>query len=219
MLMEKERQQVADYGRKLIEQNLTSGTSGNISIYDPDTGLMCIKPSGMGYFDIKAEDVVVMDLEGHIIEGERKPSSEHAMHAMMYKLHPEARSVVHTHSLYCTIFACLHRPIQAVHYVIADCNSHEIPCADYATYGTDELAEKVKEIDSKSEAILLANHGIITFGKNIESAFGVARNAEWIAKVQWHCEAVGKPNILSKDEIGRVIESFSNYGQSTPVKH
>ncbi|MFV0411945.1 MAG: class II aldolase/adducin family protein, partial [Oscillospiraceae bacterium] len=104
MLMEKARQEIADFGRKMSADGLSKGTSGNLSIYDPETGYMAIGPSGLGYFETEAEDVVVMTLDGKIVEGKRKPSSEHDLHAVFYRNKPDARAVVHTHSTYCTTF-------------------------------------------------------------------------------------------------------------------
>ena len=149
MLMEKERQEIVDYGKKMSSAGLSKGTSGNISAYDPVCGYMAISPSGLDYFETAAEDIVILDLDGNLIEGSRKPSSEHALHATIYKLHPDARGVVHAHSTYCTTFACLKQPIEAVHYLLAGAQTSCVPCADYATYGTEALAEKVSEATGK----------------------------------------------------------------------
>lgn len=213
MLMEKERQEIVDLGKKMSSAGLSKGTSGNISAYDPAIGYMAITPSGVGYFDTTIEDIVVLDLEGNVVEGNRKPSSEHALHATIYKLHPEARGVVHAHSTYCTAFACMNQPIKAVHYLLAGAQTDTIPCAEYATYGTPELAEKVKEASGKGLAMLLANHGMVAFGDSLAKAFNVAENVEWVAEIQWRCMCVGKPDVLGTDEINRVIESFKTYGQ------
>ena len=105
------------------------------------THLMAISPSGIGYFDVKPEDIVIMDLEANIVDGDKKPSSEWALHTAMYKTKSECRAVVHTHSMYCTVFATLRQPLRAAHYVIADAGVDEVPCAPYCTYGTQELAE------------------------------------------------------------------------------
>lgn len=213
MLMEKERQEIVAYGKKMSSAGLSKGTSGNISIYDPASGYMAITPSGVGYFETTIEDIVILDLQGNMIEGSRKPSSEHALHATIYKLHPEARGVVHAHSTFCTTFACMNKPIEAVHYLLAGAQCDTIPCAEYATYGTPALADKVKEVSGKGLAILLANHGMVAFGPSLSNAFNVAENVEWVAEIQWRCMCVGEPDVLGSDEIARVIESFKTYGQ------
>lgn len=213
MLMEKARQEIVDYGKKMSAARLTSGTSGNLSVYDAKTGYMAISPSGVGYFDTKLEDIVIMKLDGTIVEGAMKPSSEHALHATIYKTHPDARAIVHAHATYCTTFACLNQPIRACHYLIAGAECATIPCADYATYGTEDLAEKVKAVKSDGLAMLLANHGMVAFGPNMAKAFNVAENVEWMAEIQWRAMCVGTPSILSDKEIANVIEHFKTYGQ------
>ena len=216
-MYDNERQQIVDFGKEMITEHLTSGTSGNISIFDPEKKLMLISPSGMPYFDTKPSDIVVVDMDGNVVEGERKPSSEWNLHLAMYKTKPEARAAVHTHSMYCTVLACLHEPIKASHYVVADSGAVEVPCAEYRTYGTHELAEVTSKAMGNSNAVLLANHGMIAVGKDLKSAFGLARGMEWCAEVHYRAMCAGKPYILPKDEMERVIEKFKGYGQ-TPTK-
>ena len=211
--MQNERELVAEYGRKLADSGLCPGTSGNISIYNAELGLMAISPSGMDYYDIKPEDVVITDLDANIVDGARKPSSEWALHTSFYKHKPEARAVVHTHSVYCTTFAVLCQPIRAVHYVIGDANTSTVPCAPYMTFGTTELAEAAMEVIGESDAVLLANHGIVVCGKSIASAFSLARNMEYIAELQYRAMAIGTPNILTDEQMNTVMEKFKSYGQ------
>ena len=213
MLMREERELVVEYGKKLSAAGLCPGTSGNISIYDPQTGLMAISPSGIDYFKTSPEDVVVTDLEARVVEGERKPSSEWGLHTIFYKHKPEARSVVHTHSVYCTTFAVLGQPIRAVHYVIGDANPYAVPCAPYHTFGTDELAEEAIRVCGDGNAVLLANHGIVVCGKDISSAFSLAVNMEYIAQLQYRAMCIGKPNVLDDGQMGAVMERFKTYGQ------
>ena len=129
MLMEEERKLVAEYGRKMSTDGLARGTAGNISIYNPELGLMAISPSGLGYFDTTPEDVCVCDLDGKVADGTRKPSSEHGLHAAFYKEKAAhgCLAIVHTHSDYATTLACMGEPIRAVHYVIATAGTNEIP--------------------------------------------------------------------------------------------
>ena len=213
MLMQKERIEIVEYGRKMSSAGLSKGTSGNISIYDPVTRYMAISPSGLDYFATQPEDVVVMDLDNHIIDGERKPSSEHGLHTVMYLNKQDARAVVHTHSTFCTTIACLNMPLKAVHYVIGGAGVPEVPCAEYATFGSMELAENVKKALGKSKAVLLANHGLVTSGPNLAKAFGLAVNLEFVAEMQWRASCVGSPVVLSDEEMMVVMESFKSYGQ------
>ena len=115
----REREQLTEYGKRMSRDGLSVGTSGNLSIYVPEAGLMAITPSGLDYEATTPADIVVMDLDAHVVEGERKPSSEWALHTAFYRQHPAARAVVHTHSMYCTVLACLGKPLEAVHYAIA----------------------------------------------------------------------------------------------------
>lgn len=213
MLLQKERELIVEYGKKMSSSGLCPGTSGNLSIYDADSGLMAISPSGIDYFEIQPEDVVVTDLDTHIVEGIRKPSSEWALHTIFYKNKPGVRAVVHTHSVYCTALGILGEPIRAVHYVIGDANTFEVPVAPYITFGTAELAQTALKTCKDSNAVLLANHGIVVCGKNLSSAYGLAQNMEYLAQLQCITMGIGKPNILTDEQMRIVMEHFKSYGQ------
>ena len=219
MLLEKERKEIVEYGKELIRQHLTSGTGGNISIYNREEDLMAISPSGIGYFETEPEDVVVMKLDGTVVDGNRKPSSEFDLHVALYREKPEITAVVHTHSMFCTVFSCLNRPLEAVHYILADAQVDTVPVAPYVTYGTKELAEAVQNTIGESHACLMANHGMITCGRTLKSAFSLARECEWIAELQWRCLCVGTPNILPSEEMKVVLDKFRNYGQVKGTNH
>lgn len=208
-----EKKELVEYGKKMSAEGLSSGTSGNLSIYLKEEGVVLITPSGIDYFDTEPEDIVVMDLEGNIVEGSRKPSSEWHLHTLFYKNKPEAGAVVHTHSKYCTTLSTLRMPIKAVHYVIADAGTDEVPCAPYRRYGTEELAKVAVEIAGESNAVLLANHGIVVCGKNLKSAYGLAKGMEYVAEIQVTAMSVGEPVVLTKEEMEEVMEGFKTYGQ------
>lgn len=208
-----EKKELVEYGKKMSAEGLSSGTSGNLSIYLKEEGVVLITPSGIGYFDTEPEDIVVMDLEGNILEGKRKPSSEWHLHTLFYKNKPEAGAVVHTHSKYCTTLSTLRMPIKAVHYVIADAGTDEVPCAPYRRYGTEELAKVAVETAGESNAVLLANHGIVVCGKNLKSAYGLAKGMEYVAEIQVTAMSVGEPVVLTKEEMDEVLEGFKTYGQ------
>lgn len=208
-----EKKELVEYGKKMSAEGLSSGTSGNLSIYLKEEGVVLITPSGIGYFDTEPEDIVVMDLEGNIVEGSKKPSSEWHLHTLFYKNKPEARAVVHTHSKYCTTLSTLRMPIKAVHYVIADAGTDEVPCAPYRRYGTEELAKVAVESAGMSNAVLLANHGIVVCGKNLKSAYGLAKGMEYVAEIQVTAMSVGEPVVLTKEEMDEVMEGFKTYGQ------
>ena len=213
MLLQAERELVAEYGRKMSADRLSTGTSGNISIFVPERDLMAISPSGIGYFDIRPEDIVVTDLEAAIVEGTRKPSSEWALHTLFYKRKPHIRAIVHTHSMYCATFAVLGQPLRAVHYAIADAGAAEVPCAPYFPFGTLELAEAAVETAGNSDAVLLGNHGLVACGRDIAGAYGLAVNMEYVAELQYRALCVGTPNVLSQEARADVMARFQSYGQ------
>ncbi len=213
MLMQKEREAIAFYGNKMVEDKLTFGTGGNISIIDRAKGFVAIKPSGMEYSEIKAEDVVVVDLDRNIIEGSRKPSSELALHLAFYEKKKFVNSVVHCHSIFAITYAVLKRPLKAVHYIIGDAETSVIPCAPYTTFGTDELANITIDACKDSKAVLMANHGQTTCGRNIKEAYGLALNVEKIAEISYRAECIGKPNILTEKQMEDALIRFNTYGQ------
>jgi len=218
MLMQEERELVVEYGKKMSADRLSTGTSGNISIYNAEKGLMAISPSGMDYFSTTPEDVVITDLDAHIVDGKRKPSSEWALHTIFYKNKPDMRAVVHCHSMYCTTFAVLGEPIRAVHYVIGDANTDVIPCAPYQTFGTVELAEAAAKTCGNSNAVLLGNHGLVVCGTSLKSAYSLACNCEYIAELQYRAMCIGTPHVLSDADMAVVMEKFKTYGQQPGKK-
>ena len=213
MLMRAEREALVDYGKKLSLEGLCPGTSGNLSVYDPDSGLMAITPSGLNYFETRPEDIVITDLSGNIVDGGRRPSSELNLHAAFYRAKPEARSVVHTHSVFCTTLGILGEPIRAVHFMIGAANSREIPLAPYVTFGTEELAEVAVRFCGGSKAVLLANHGLVTCGGSLADAFELAVTLEYVAQLQYRARCAGSPNVLDDEQIDAAIERFRSYGQ------
>ena len=215
MLMQEERELMVEIGRQMSVSGLCPGTSGNQSIYNPQLGLMAIMPSAIGNLETAPENIVIMDLESHVVDGKRKPSSEWGMHTAFYKRKPGCRAIVHTHSRFCATFAVLRKPIEAVHYVLADANCYEIPCAPYHTFGTPELADDAVKACGDGDAVLLANHGIVVCGKDLKSAFGLAQNLEYIAELQYRAMCIGRPFVLDRAEMDKVFEGFKSYGQPT----
>jgi len=213
VLLSKERKMIVDYGKKMTESELTTGTGGNISIYSPKKKLVAISPSGLNYHDITLKDVVIMDLEGKIIEGKYTPSSEFGMHLIMYQKRDDVRAVIHTHSIYATTIASLNWEIPSVHYLVAFAGM-KVPCARYASFGTKQLAKNAyNAMGSEYNAVLLANHGLLAVGNNIETAFATAEEIEFSAEVYYRTKAIGEPRILSEKEMEFMIEKFKTYGQ------
>lgn len=212
MLLLKEREQVVAYCKKLITAGLTKGTGGNISAFDRESGLYAISPSGMDYFSMTPEDVVVMNLQGEVVEGSRKPSSEWDLHRIFYQNRKDLNAIVHTHSVYCTVLATNREGLPASSYLVAFAGK-DVRCADYASFGTPELAKLAYEGMVDRNAVLLANHGLVTGGSDLLHAFQVAEQIEFCAEVYVKARSIGKPVILPEDEMERMIERFGDYGQ------
>lgn len=213
LLMEEERKAIVHYGKKLIESGLTTGTGGNLSVYNPELGYMAIKPTGIDYFEIQPEDVVIMDLNGNIIDGWLKPSSEYEMHAIVYRNRDDAKAMIHTHALYLTTIACLRQDLPAVDYLVAHAGGENVRCAEYASYGTKELAENSLKAMEGRKAVLLANHGVNVIGDSLDQAFAILEQLEFCAKLYWQAKAIGEPVILPDEEMQNMVQRFSNYGQ------
>ncbi len=213
MLLQKEREDVVEYCKKLITAGLTKGTGGNISILNREKGLMAISPSGIDYFETEPEDVVVMDLEGNIVDGKRKPSSEHGLHAIFYVERDDIDAVVHTHSVYSTVLATIREGLPASSYLVAF-SGLDVRCSTYESFGTPELARVVFDAMVDRNAAFMANHGLITGGKDILNAFNIAEQIEHCAEIYVKARAIGKPVILEEDEMKRMIVKFNDsYGQ------
>lgn len=213
MKLEKERKLIVEYGKKLIDSDLTTGTGGNLSILNEDKRQVAISPSGVDYYQVKKEDIVVIDLDGNFVEGNNRPSSELAMHLAVYNNRDDIFSVIHTHSIYATSIACLNIDLPPVHYMIAVAGD-KVPCAKYASFGTEELAQNaIESLGSKYKAVLLANHGLLSCGTDIKGAFNVAEEIEYVAEVYFRTKAIGEPVIIDAAEMKRMEKAFETYGQ------
>lgn len=212
MLMEKERRLIAEYGRKLVEYNLTRGTSGNLSIFNRDEKLIAISPSGMDYFKIEPEDIVIVDINGNIVEGHRKPSTEIEMHRIFYERREDINAIIHTHAMYSTVIACLNLSLPPVHYMLASAGM-DVRCAEYATFGTRNLAENAYKAMEGRKAVLLANHGLLTGGRDIKEAFSITEEVEYCAELYYRAKSIGEPRIIPNKEMELMLEKFKSYGQ------
>ncbi len=212
MKLEEERNLIVAYGKKLIASQLTTGSGGNLSIFNRKENLIAIKPSGMDYLLMQPEDVVVLTPDGSIVEGSRQPSSETKFHLALLNRRTDINAVVHTHQVYATTIACMNWELPAVHYLVGF-SGNKVPLAKYATYGSQELSDNILEAIGNYNACLMANHGIVTVGASILSAFAVAEEIELVARLYVQCKSMGEPVILSKEEMVVVGEKFKTYGQ------
>lgn len=194
-------------------RGINQGTSGNISAR-VEEGLL-ITPSGVPYDEMKPSDIVPMRLDGSH-DGKLKPSSEWQFHTSIMRERPGVGAVVHTHSMFATTLGCCGLEIPAVHYMIAAAGGSSIPCVPYITYGTQELADAAAKALGDRNACLLANHGMIVVGPTLKKAMWLAVEVETLAAQYWRALQIGKPNILSEDQVQVVIEKFKTYGQPQP---
>lgn len=207
------RTRIAELGRQLEAAGLVELTAGNISARAGP--VMAITPSGIRYAAIEPGDVVLCSVgDGGVLDGERRPSSELPLHRAIYRARPDVGAVVHTHSPYATTFAVLREEIPAVHYSIARLRLSRVPVVEYATYGSEELAERAFAVLSEGgQAALLANHGAVALGQDIEEAARNAQVLETLAATCWRARAIGTPRVLPGDEVARVQERYRTYGQ------
>lgn len=212
MLMQEEREEIVEYGKKLISIGLTKGTGGNLSIYNRAKKLMAISPSGMDYFKTKPEDVVILSIDGEKVDGDKMPSSEFEMHRIFYKRRTDMDAIIHTHTMYATTLACLNWPLPPVHYLVALAGL-DVRCAKYASFGTKELAENAFEAMTDRKAVLLANHGLLTGAKDLLNALNITEEIEYCSEIYYRTKCAGEPVILSEEEMKLMLEKFKTYGQ------
>ena len=211
MLLNNERKKIVSFANKMLDAKLTHSTGGNLSIFNRKEQIIAITPSGIDYTVLKESDIIIIDIKGNIIEGTLRPSSETGFHLALYAKRDDINSVVHTHSVFATTYACLDREIKPVHYLIGFAGK-KVSVAPYATYGTDELANNIISCIGDSNAVLLANHGLVSIGKDVLTAFNVAQEIEFVAQVSYQAENIGTPCILSDKEMSKVMKKFKNYG-------
>lgn len=169
-MLEKLKTDVCRGNLELPRHGLVTWTSGNLSARDPETGLVVIKPSGMLYDAMTPDDMVVVDLDGKVVEGRRGPSSDTASHLYVYRRRDDIRSIIHTHSTFATAWAATGQDIPCAVTAIADEFGGPVPCGDYAQIGTEQIGEQIMRFIDQSPAVLLKKHGVFTVGTSIEKA-------------------------------------------------
>jgi L-ribulose-5-phosphate 4-epimerase len=208
------RQELVLLNQALPEYGLVTWTSGNVSIRDPETGYVAIKASGVKFPDLTPETIVVVDLEGHMMEGELKASSDTASHLYIYRHRPDVNGIVHTHSNYATAFAAHGKPIPVYLTAQADEFGGPIPCGEFALIGGEQIGRIVVESIGSSRAVLLKNHGVFTIGPTGEAALKAAVMVEDIARTVWLALQIGQPDEIPAEEIERLHHRYQHeYGQ------
>jgi len=208
------REDLVSTARRMSDLGLTPGMSGNISVRTA-RGLL-VTPSGMPYADLIPDDAVEIGEDGLVRPGQRTPSTEWQLHRDILGARSDVQAIVHTHSLFCTTISTLHRAIPAVHYMVVLAGGDEVPCAEYATFGSAELASNAVVALRGGQACLLANHGMVALGNSLGSALRLAAEVETLASQYWHASQMGAPHILDHAELDRVRAKFATYGQTKP---
>jgi len=204
-----EAEQVIKYAKMLNVKNLSALRSGNISVRYKNGFL--ITPSGIKYSQLKSEDVVFVSLDGKFDDLKQNPSSEWRFHKDIYVKKKEANAVVHAHSTHATAVSAHGKSIPAFHYMVALAGGDDIKCAEYATFGTEELSKNILEALDKRKACLMSNHGQVVFDTNLEKAFELAEEIENICYQYINTLKIGIPKILSNNEMKKVLEKVKDY--------
>ncbi|PZU85251.1 MAG: class II aldolase [Chelatococcus sp.] len=206
------RAEIVAVAQAIDKAGFCPSKSGNVSARFGE-GLL-ITPSGLPYAQTKPEDLIQLSGDGAVLSGSRKPSSEWPFHVEIYKARPDAQAIVHTHSPRATALASTRRGIPAFHYMIALCGGEDVRCADYATFGSPELAQNAVRALEGRKAVLLANHGVIAIGGSLAGAHQIVAEVENLAGQYLDILASGlEPVILDAEEMARCLARFSGYGK------
>ena len=208
MLMHKERELIIEYGRRMLTDGLTVGTSGNISVRVGEN--IAITPSGVEYEWLAPEDICVITLDGDHVDGPDNPSSEVPMHTVVYQ-NTDALAVVHTHPVYATVLGTLVDEIPPIHYMLALLGG-PVRVAPYAQFGTQELARGCHEAMKDRYGVLLRNHGATTYGGTLATAYSRSIYLEWLCRIYCEAKALGEPRLLTAAEFDAAAGPVSAYG-------
>lgn len=211
----KQRRELVAQARRLVDIGLNRGTSGNLSVRIP--GGMLITPTGITCDEMTPADIVELDARGGA-HGRRLPSSEWRIHLDILAARDEFGAVIHAHPVFATALACNRRAIPAFHYMVAVAGGSSIPLAPYATFGTKALSRNIVRTMGGVTACLVANHGIIAAGATLSQAAELAAEVETLAEQYVHALQAGKPKILPRAEMAKVVRKFRAYGQLPACK-
>lgn len=210
------RRIVCTLHEELPKNHLVAWTSGNLSARDPETNLVVIKPSGVKFPDLTPENMVIVDLDGRVVEGHYKPSSDTASHCFIYRHMPHVNGIVHTHSRYATAFAAVGKAIPCITTAMADEFGGDIPCGGFALIGGEAIGQIVVDTltGSRSPACLLQSHGVFSIGTTAEAAVKAAVMTEDNAAIAWAALQLGTPLTIQAEDIDKLYDRYQNvYGQ------
>ncbi|WP_084174607.1 class II aldolase/adducin family protein [Afifella pfennigii] len=206
------REKIVALCRQMNASGLNQGTSGNISARFEDK--LLITPSGIPYEEMQPETIAALALEGEYgaFDGPKKPSSEWRFHLDIAKARPEVGGIVHTHSTFATVLAIARKEIPACHYMVTAFGGPDIRCAPYARFGSKELSEHAVAALDGRKGCLLANHGMIALGEDLDKAMWLAVELETLARQYYHALLIGGPVLLTEAEIAEAAEAMAGYG-------
>lgn len=214
LTVEKARERVAKFSQRMTSSNLVLGTWGNLSCYLPEEGLVVITPSGVDYESMRLNKTVVVNMQGEVEEGDLKPSSEVKVHLAIYAARPDITTIVHTHSAYAGALAVARTPIPPILEDMAALIGGEVSVAEYAIAGSDQLATNVVKGLGEKNAVLMANHGVIGVGRDLDEAFNVCMMVERCAHIYSLAKMVGTPHVLSAEDVAIMRDFYlTKYGQ------
>jgi len=214
LLLDRLRREVYEGNLMLPRSGLVTWTSGNVSGRDPETGYVVIKPSGVRYEQLVPDNMVVLDLDGQVVEGALNPSVDAPTHLYVYRHRPDVMGVVHTHSPFATAFAAVGRPIPVYLTAIADEFGGPIPVGAYAPIGGEAIGEELVRSIGDSAAILMKNHGVFTVGATVMAAVKAAVMVEDLARTVFYALQLGQPDEIPSDEVRRGHQRYmEKYGQ------
>jgi L-ribulose-5-phosphate 4-epimerase len=214
-MLEKLKEELVQLHLELPKNNLVVWTGGNVSARDHETGLVVIKPSGVKYDELRPEIMVVVNLDGNVVEGKFKPSSDTFAHVYVYRHRSDVNGVVHTHSTFATAWAAAGQPIPPVLTAICDEFGGPIPVGAYAKIGGDDIGQEIIHSIGSSPAILMKNHGVFTIGKTPEAAVKAAVMVEDVARTVFYALQLGQLDEIPADEVARAHRRYlDEYGQS-----
>jgi L-ribulose-5-phosphate 4-epimerase len=213
-MLENLKQKLYELHLELPRNGLVTWTGGNVSLRDPESGCVLIKPSGVRYESLRPEQMIVLDLDGRVIEGNLYPSSDTASHLVIYRQRADVYGIVHTHSPYATAFAAVGRSIPVCLTAQADEFGGPIPCAGFALIGGEQIGQLVVETIGESPAVLLKNHGVFTIGPSAEAAVKAAVMVEDVARTVWLAMQIGKPEEIAAEDVAKLRARYRDvYGQ------
>ena len=202
------KKEIIDASKYLLQLQFNIGSEGNISYRQKNE--IYITPSGIKTSNLEPKDISKVDLNGKVLN-KNKPSSEILLHSWIYRNHKDIRAVVHSHSKWASILSCMRISIPSFHYMVAEFGGNNIKCSKYATFGTEKLSKYVNEVLHKRKGCLIANHGQVTIGSNLEEAVDLSIALEKLSEQFYYLWITKQTKLLSDKEMRKIVKLFEDY--------